>query len=301
MAEDAPKPITTDADEAELLKEMDIPLVKPADPEDVAPAEPTEPAPEEKTDEPTEPVESEETAPEEKAADPAEVPTDEGGEPAADRGTDAPTDVRDEVPPATAAVMPPAQAAQAPAAQPTALQQQLEAIEAKIMADDFDPYSKDGKQLQLQHNRLAGMVAAEPLYAARAEQSAWQHYTADPQYAGIAQAKMEEVFKKHLAVYEKRGFKGDLIGAAATVAMEFELQQIANGLKGQRARTTTAPAPSTPNRPAPQAKTPITPTGARVAPPSAKHVPPQPKAKSDEEELLENVRKVPGGLKSLIG
>lgn len=290
-----------DEDQKELLASLAIPLTDPAAKADVD--ETATPEPEETPDGKDDKPEAVRAAAPEDAADvgdgePAAAEADGGAEGtvAGDGGSDGVEPVPAEVPATPAkqpAVTKPAEPEPSPAAR------RLAEVEAQILADDYDPYSQDGRRLQLEHNRLAAEVVAEPLLLEKRVADAYRPYLA--QYPGIEQSQMAAVFDKHVKAYAGK-YTGDALSAAATVAMEMELAQIANGQKGAAARAA-APGKQGAKVAAPVAKTPITPKGAIVAPPKSTPTPAAPRRElSDEEELVNFQRQnFPGGLRRTIG
>lgn len=171
-------------------------------------------------------------------------------------------------------------------------------VEALIQAEEFEPYSADGKKLLIEHNRLAAKVEAEPLYAEKRLAEAYKPYL--KQYPDIRQETMQAAFVKHEKAYASKGYTGEGLNAAATVAMEMELQQIANGQKGAAAAQVAKPAPGAKVAP-PVPKTPITPKGAIVAPPKAAPTSAVRRELSDEEELVGTMRKnFPQGMRQTL-
>ncbi len=215
-------------------------------------------------------------------------PKEDVVEPVADAAPVEPEPVKDAEP-----VVPVAEKAEAPVKYESPATKRLAEVEALIEADEFDPFSKEGKKTLIEHNRLAAKVEAEPLHAAERDRSAYAHYKNE--YPDITEKEMRDEFTEQLKVYGKRGFQGDALQIAATTAFELKLEQKANGHKGQKT------AQENKDDPKPTAKTPITAKGGRVVPPSGTSVPAQPKAKTDEEELVENMKNLePRGIKALL-
>ncbi len=283
MAEEAEpkpetKPITDDPDEQELLTSMGIPL--------------TDPNP--KTDEDDTPVAAAETedpaAKEEKEPETpaAEATTEEEQDPAPEaKNEDAAKEKPDpeaKKPPTVEERKPPAQP------HPDPLDAQIAALEATIQSDEFDPYSAEGKQAQIQHNRLCAKAEVRDEARRQAEVDATFEY-ARSEYK-VEPDRAKNIWKEEYAKAEAKYQDPKVANAVATERWLDRLTAIKNGSKGPEAKDA---------RPRATAPTPITAAGAKVAPPSRTGVPPAPRAKTDEEELVEHQRKyVPGGIKSLV-
>lgn len=158
---------------------------------------------------------------------------------------------------------------------------QLKAIEAKIQAEDFDPYSKDGKQAYLDHANLAAQVQAN--YVASAAAS-WE--IAEDEH-GIPARQLQKMWRD--ARDEVRQELGRDSEDAATILWK---QKVAAAKNKIPAKVVSGNKPTV-------APTPITASGGRTVPPAARAVPPQPKEDmSDEDELVSKVSKrmavVPG-------
>ncbi len=299
---------TFDAEEKELLESKGIPLTDPTTTTDV--------------DETHKPEDTADETTKDDAGSPEDAPT--GGDAAADAdgdgkpdgAGDVPATVTDATPAAggTGAAdgggdgdvgksgqptTPPASSVTPPAApEPSAVAKRLAEVEALILSDDHDPFSADGKKLQLEHNRLSAEVVAEPLLRKQRQDESYRPYT--QQYPEIPQADMEKSFNTHAATYAKRGLTGDALIAAATVAMEFELQSIANGKKGAAAAAAGKGKPGAKIAP-PVVKPPLTKPGAIVAPPATIPVAAPRREMTDEEELVENMRKMhPAGMRRTL-
>ncbi len=278
-----PKPVTTDPDEQELLKEMGIPLTDP-NAETVTPETPETP---------------DETP--EVADEPISEPADETPEVAADQPAE--DEVVPETKPATvsgSSVDEPVPAVvQAPVADPDLAQ--LEQLETILLAEDADPFTVEYRRAQIAHNKLSAHIANRPAreYVAQQQETAkanayWKGFE---KTTGIAEG--QKVWNDCVAVFQKRGFQGDALHAAATGMFEAKVE----GLKGTTPTPVPTPTPKVATLVPPKAvaKTPITPKGAVVVPPTAAPVPPAPKSMTDEEELVAYQRKhVPGGLRALV-
>ncbi len=283
MAKEEAKPITSDPDEQELLKSMDIPLTDPAA---KAEDEPTPAAEPEKVDPPAEETPAKVEG-EESTETPAETPADPPAEPAAA----APVEPETPAKPAESVAQPTRQPIQI---QPDAILNQLDsAIEKVKTSDILEEWEKDAKLAELMVKREEHVDRLTQRQTSAIDQ-AWGQ--AEKVY-GLPRAQLEPLTNQVRQELWNRGYRGDALEGAGAIMLE---QRAA--LERAKAPAIPAAAKPTPAKPAPaSAPTPITAAGARIAPPSATAVPAKPRPKTDEEELVEFQRKhVPGGIRALV-
>lgn len=155
---------------------------------------------------------------------------------------------------------------------------ELTAITAKIKADDFDPYSKDGKEALLRHSELQAEVKTnQAMGKINAQSQYWTDHDADKKNKNYkstdAKADWQRIQRE--VAQDPQYEDHERIGAAKAIYFAQLRQRQAPAKSGGGV-----------------APTPITSQGGRVVPPSARAVPPQPKSLSDEDELVQSVGKV---------
>lgn len=158
------------------------------------------------------------------------------------------------------------------------LEKRLADLESKIDADDFDPYSKEGKQIIKEHARVAGQVAAMPAN----ENAVFADYA--DRYdltTKEARAAWKETIK---SLPDK--YKNDQGAANYAYEQKLAALQAEKAEKSAAATTVTTPAPLPPK---PKAKgTPVIAAG-QVLPRGVGSVPPQPPTE-DPRSLEDRVK-----------
>jgi hypothetical protein len=149
-------------------------------------------------------------------------------------------------------------------------QKRLAEIEAKVSDDAFDPFSKDGKALILEHSRVAAQVAAEPL--SRKVTNATVYDDLSEQYEMPA-SELKRIWQETKKSIPEQ-FKGE------QGALDYAFHQ--NVIKAKAQKTP----PPAPKKAAPK-PTPVISPG-QVLPRGVGSVPPQPPP-ADERTIEERV------------